>query len=338
MLILGIETSCDETSAALVEDGQRIVADLVSTQNDLHRPFLGVVPEIASRSHLEVLFPLVERVLREASVGRERIDAVAYTRGPGLIGSLLVGTGAAKAIAYAGGKPLVGVHHLKGHVYAARLEGAEYEFPLVALIVSGGHTSLVAAESWERASVIGQTRDDAAGEAFDKAANLLGLGFPGGPAIDAAAAQGDPKRFALPRGMRGSGDHDFSFSGMKTALRLLIEKERARGGEVPTADLAASFQAAVVDILIRKLKRAAEETGARTVVICGGVARNRLLRLRAAAAFPAGVPPLFIPSPALCTDNAAMVAGVGFLRLKANLTDDFSADADPGLPWGEGLF
>ena len=264
MLILGIETSCDETSAALVEDGQRIVADLVSTQNELHRPFLGVVPEIASRSHLEVLFPLVERVLREASVGRERIDAVAYTRGPGLIGSLLVGTGAAKAIADAGGKPLVGVHHLKGHVYAARLEGAEYEFPLVALIVSGGHTSLVAAESWERASVIGQTRDDAAGEAFDKAANLLGLGFPGGPAIDAAAAQGDPKRFALPRGMRGSGDHDFSFSGMKTALRLLIEKERARGGEVPTADLAASFQAAVVDILIRKLKRAAEETGART--------------------------------------------------------------------------
>jgi N6-L-threonylcarbamoyladenine synthase len=338
MIILGIETSCDETSAALVEEGTRIVANLIFTQTDLHRPFRGVVPEIASRSHLEALFPLIDQALREAGCGFERIDAVAYTRGPGLIGSLLIGTSAAKAIAYALKKPLLGVHHLKAHVYAPRLEGAEYEFPLVALVVSGGHTSLIAAESWEKAKVIGQTRDDAAGEAFDKAANLLGLGFPGGPAIDAAAAKGNPKRFSLPRGMRGSGDCDFSFSGMKTALRLLLEKEKEGGGEVKVADLAASFQEAVVDILIRKLSRAAEETGARTVVICGGVARNRLLRSRAEAAFPPGGTRLFIPSPVLCTDNAAMVAGVGFLRLRAGLTDDFSADADSGLRWGEGLF
>jgi len=338
MIVLGIETSCDETSAALVEDGRKIVAGLVATQTDLHRPFRGVVPEIASRSHLEVLFPLIGRALAEAGCAWDRIDAVAYTRGPGLIGSLLIGTSAAKAIAYARRKPLIGVHHLKGHVYAARLEGAEYEFPLISLIVSGGHTSLIAAEAWEKARVIGQTRDDAAGEAFDKAANLLGLGFPGGPAIDAASAKGDPKAFRLPRGMRASGDHDFSFSGMKNALRLLLEKEKEKGGELPVADLAASFQAAVVDILIRKLTAAAEETGARTVVVCGGVARNRLLRSRAEEAFPPGGPRLFIPPPILCTDNAAMVAGVGFLRLQAGLLDDFSADADPGLSWGEGLY
>jgi N6-L-threonylcarbamoyladenine synthase len=338
MLILGIETSCDETSAALVEDGRRIATNLVSSQTDLHRAFGGVVPEIASRSHLEVLFPLLDEALRQAGCALAQADAIAFTRGPGLIGSLLIGTSAAKAIAYALKKPLIGVHHLKAHVYAPRLEGAEYEFPLVALVVSGGHTSLIAAESWEKAKVIGQTRDDAAGEAFDKVANLLGLGFPGGPAIDAAAAKGDPKRFRLPRGMRSSGDYDFSFSGLKTAVRLLLEKERKGGGEVPTADIAASFQAAAVDVLVRKLTRAVEEIGARTAVVCGGVARNRLLRARAEEAFSAGLPRLHIPSPILCTDNAAMVAGVGYLRLQAGLTEDFSSDAEAGMVWGEGLY
>ncbi len=336
--ILGIETSCDETGIGIVR-GTALLVDAIASSVEEHARFGGVVPEVASRAHLEAMVPTIQRACETAGVALTDLDGVAVTSGPGLAGALMVGVASAKALALSLGLPLYGVNHLASHVAVDIVEHGPLPEPTMALLVSGGHSSLLLVpDVTSDVRPLGSTIDDAAGEAFDKAANLLGLGFPGGPAIDAAAAQGDPKRFALPRGMRGSGDHDFSFSGMKTALRLLIEKERARGGEVPTADLAASFQAAVVDILIRKLKRAAEETGARTVVICGGVARNRHLRLRAAAAFPAGVPPLFIPSPALCTDNAAMVAGVGFLRLKANLTDDFSADADPGLPWGEGLF
>ncbi len=339
MLILGIETSCDETSVALVEDGRRVLVNLVSSQVDLHRKFGGVVPEVASRAHLKVLAPLVEEALERSGRGRDSVSAVAYTIGPGLVGSLLVGVSLAKALAYAWSVPAVGVNHLKAHLYAPILAGEEFEFPLVGLIVSGGHTLLVSARSWEEAGILGGTRDDAAGEAYDKVASLLGLGFPGGPVVDRAAREGDPGRFSLPRGMIRSGDYDFSFSGVKTAVRYLVERLRKDGEEIPGNDIAAGFQAAVVDVLVAKLVAAASAVSPRTVVIGGGVAGNSELRRRVAEEPALSAARVLIPPLALCSDNAAMIAGLAGRRLErvGEAATGLDADADPNLPWSPGL-
>jgi len=337
MIVLGIETSCDETAVALVKDGTGVLVNLVTTQLDLHRPFGGVVPELASRAHLRTLIPLLTKAMKEAGVKREEVDAIAFTRGPGLIGALLVGVSVAKALAFSWSVTPVGINHLKAHLYAPCLEGGSFEFPLVGLIVSGGHTLLVEARSWEEARILGATRDDAAGEAFDKVAGLLGIGFPGGPAVEKAAREGDPDRFRLPRPMLRSGDFDFSFSGVKTAVRYLVERLERDREPIPVADIAAGFQAAVVDVLVAKFKAAAEAGSARTVVLGGGVARNELLRRRVRAAFPPERGRVLIASAELCSDNAAMIAGLAARVLKRGGGGDWSVDADPNLPWGGGL-
>lgn len=337
MIVLGIETSCDETAVALVEDGRKILVNLVASQVDIHRPFGGVVPELASREHLRLLLPLLEESLAEADLSPSQLDAVAFTRGPGLIGALLVGTSFAKALAYGWRLPLIGVHHLKAHLYAPFLEGESLTFPLVGLVVSGGHTAIVHLLSWEKGGILGQTRDDAAGESFDKVAAMLRLGYPGGPEIEKISRRGDPHRYRLPRGMLKSGDLDFSFSGVKTAVRYLLDKIPEDRREERAADIAASFQAAVVEVLLAKLKRAALLTGARTVVLGGGVARNQLLREEIRRLFSPPRYRLLMPSPGLCSDNAAMIAGLAYRGLKAGRTDSREVDADPNLPWEDGL-
>jgi tRNA N6-adenosine threonylcarbamoyltransferase len=337
MIILGIETSCDETAVALVKDGTEVLADLVATQLDLHRPFGGVVPELASRAHLETLVPLLKEMMSGVGVAREEVAAIAFTRGPGLIGALLVGVSLGKALAYSWGIPPIGVNHLKAHLYAPCLEGNILEFPVVGLIVSGGHTLLIEADSWESARILGGTRDDAAGEAFDKVACLLDLGFPGGPAVEKAAREGDPERFQLPRPMLKSGDYDFSFSGVKTAVRYLVERLEREGQPIPTADIAAGFQTAVVDVLIAKLITAADACQARTVVLGGGVVRNGYLRREVQAAVSLKKYQLLISSPGLCSDNAAMIAGLGGRIMERGGGGDWEIDADPNLSWGEGL-
>jgi N6-L-threonylcarbamoyladenine synthase len=324
--VLGIETSCDETAAAVVDDGRFVRSSVVASQADLHARYGGVVPEIASRAHVERIGDTIEQALVEAGASLDRLDAVAAVHGPGLAGALLVGVSAAKAIAIAADLPYVGVHHHEAHVYAALLEHPDLEPPLVTLVVSGGHTLLIAMEGHGRYRVLGQTVDDAAGEAFDKIARFLGLGYPGGPAIDRLAEEGDPEAIAFPRPMRGDG-HDFSFSGLKTAVVQYVRKHP----ETDIADVAASFQAAIVDVLIDKLLDAARETGFDTVVIGGGVAANSALRTRVEAeSRAAGLRPV-LPSIALCTDNAAMVAAVAAFRLAADGPTPLDAAVVPGL-------
>jgi N6-L-threonylcarbamoyladenine synthase len=328
--VLGVETSCDETSAAvLVRDGARPeLAGLAILSQDVHEIFGGVVPELASRAHLRAIGPVVDRALAEAGITLAAVDAVAVTAGPGLVGSLLVGVCYAKALAAAGRRRLVGVHHLEGHVFAAALEDPDLEPPFVALIVSGGHTVLLDVPEWGRYRLLGQTRDDAAGEAFDKVAALLGLGYPGGPAIERLAAQGAP-RFDLPRPMLGEG-FDFSFSGLKTAVvhtvRALARPEEHR------ADLAASFQEAVLDVLVEKAAAAAVHTARRTVVMGGGVACNRALAQRMARRL-AGEARVAVARPRFNLDNAAMIARAGWFHLEHGRESDSYLDADPRLPW-----
>jgi N6-L-threonylcarbamoyladenine synthase len=324
--ILGIETSCDETAAAVVDDGRWVRSSVVSSQADLHARFGGVVPEIASRAHVELIGDVIEQALVEAGTTLAELDAVAAVRGPGLAGALLVGVSAAKAIAVATGLPYVAVHHHEAHVYAALLEDPELEPPLVTLVASGGHTLLIAMESHGSLRVLGQTVDDAAGEAFDKIARFLGLGYPGGPAIDRLAHDGDPAAIAFPRPMLADG-LDFSFSGLKTAVVQYVRKYP----DAEIADVAASFQAAVVDVLIAKLLGAAAETGIRTVVIGGGVAANSSLRERLLDIAARGEIDLVLPALGLCTDNAAMVAGVAAFRLAADGPSSLASGASPGL-------
>ncbi|MCS7081431.1 MAG: tRNA (adenosine(37)-N6)-threonylcarbamoyltransferase complex transferase subunit TsaD [Bacteroidetes bacterium] len=316
-VILGIESSCDETAAAVLIEG-RLAAHVVSSQLD-HRPYGGVVPELASRAHLRRIVPVVERALAEAQIRKADLTAVAVTYGPGLIGSLLVGTSFAKALASALGIPLVGVHHLEGHIYAIFLEPEPPPFPFLCLVVSGGHTALVRVEAPFRHRTLGQTRDDAAGEALDKVAKLLGLEYPGGPAIERLAAEGDPRFLRLPRPNLGPS-LDYSFSGLKTAvlhaLKRLPDPERTRLRQEHLADLAASFQTAVVEALLEPLLRAAERTGDRHVVLSGGVAANRALRRRLQEVAAERSWRLYVPRPAFCTDNAAMIAMAGYLKLR----------------------
>jgi N6-L-threonylcarbamoyladenine synthase len=324
--ILGIETSCDETAAAIVDDGHDIRSSVVSSQVDLHARFGGVVPEIASRAHAELVGEVVAEALVEAGTGFDEIDAVAACHGPGLAGALLVGVSAAKALALTLDVPYVGVNHLEAHLHAAWLEDPSVELPLAVLIVSGGHTMVVIVDADARYRLLGQTVDDAAGEAFDKVARFLGLGYPGGPAIDRLARDGDPNAIAFPRPMRNDG-FDFSFSGLKTAV---INHVR-RHPDVEVHDVAASFQEAIVDVLLTKLAGAAKVAGARTLVIGGGVAANS--RLRAGlleVAETSGVPAL-LPRIDLCTDNGAMIAATAWWRLQSDGPTSLSCGAFPSL-------
>src|SRR5689334_1626809 len=328
--ILGIETSCDETAAAIVEDGRIVRSSVVASQADLHARFGGVVPEVASRAHVELIPDVVEQALVEAGVTLNDLDAVAAVHGPGLAGALLVGVSAGKAISLATGLPYIGIHHHEAHMYAALLEEPDLEPPLVTLVVSGGHTLLIAMDGHGEYRVLGQTVDDAAGEAFDKVARFLGLGYPGGPAIDRAALEGDATAIAFPRPMLEDGN-DFSFSGLKTAVVQYVRKHP----DVEVADVAASFQAAVVDVLVTKLLRVAEATGVETIVIGGGVAANSELRTRLLDEGETSGLRVILPSISLCTDNAAMVASVAWWRLGADGPTPLDAGAYPGLRIGD---
>src|SRR6059036_1422943 len=315
MIVLGIESSCDETAAAVLADGRRILSSVVASQDAIHAPYGGVVPELASRRHLEVIIP-VEKALADASMRLPDLDGVAVTQGPGLVGSLLVGCAVAKSIAYVHRLPLVAVNHLEGHIYATFLTEDPPEHPFLALVVSGGHTALYHARAPLAYTLVGQTRDDAAGEAFDKVANLLGLGFPGGPVIERTATTGDPKAITFPLAQMTDGAADFSFSGIKTSVSFYV-KRHAPLGEGQVADIAASFQAAVVKTLVRKTVRAALRTGVKRVVLTGGVAANGPLRAGLAAEAALHGITLHVPPPGLCTDNAAMITAAGTARLRA---------------------
>ncbi|HEX6207301.1 MAG TPA: tRNA (adenosine(37)-N6)-threonylcarbamoyltransferase complex transferase subunit TsaD [Actinomycetota bacterium] len=331
MKVFGIETSCDETAVAVVEDGVKIHSNLLASQHDVHARFGGVVPELASRAHVERLGPLMDRALDEAGIGWRDVEAVAVTRGPGLVGALLVGLATAKAAALALRVPFLGVNHLEGHVYANFLEHGPPEPPYVALIVSGGHTLLVHMPEEHRYEVVGQTLDDAAGEAFDKIARFLGLGFPGGPALDNLAQEGDPEAIRFPRAMAGSGDYDFSLSGLKTAVIRHVRREREAGREIPMADLAASFQEAIVDVQVQKTFAAAQERAVETVLLGGGVVANTRLRARMSEEARRRGVRLHYPPPELCTDNAAMIASAGYFRIRRGERDGWDVAADPGL-------
>ncbi len=326
--MLGIETSCDETAAALVMGGNDVISSVVSSQIEIHADFGGVVPEIASRAHLDALNPVIARAIVEAGIDEQRIDAVACTYGPGLIGALLVGVSAAKALALAWDVPFVGVNHLEAHLYSAFLEDPTLEFPLVVLLVSGGHTMLIEMEGHGRYRMLGQTIDDAAGEAFDKVARFLELGYPGGPAVDAAALNGDPDFVRFPRAMSDDPDNlDFSFSGLKTAVVNYVRKHP----DVSSADIAAAFQMAVVDVLVTKTRRAAKRVGAKGIVLGGGVAANSLLREELLGACAADGVRGFLPSRAMCTDNAAMIAAAGWYRLGSDGASPLDLGAAPNL-------
>jgi len=327
MRILGIESSCDETAAAVVEDGRTICSNVVASQVDIHARYGGIVPEVASRQHLITAVPVVEQALTEWGCGWQDLDGIAATMGPGLAGSLLVGLNLAKAIALARGLPVVGVNHLEAHIYANWLETSDVPtFPLICLIVSGGHTDLILMKGHGQYQLLGKTRDDAAGEAFDKAARILGLGYPGGPAIEKASQQGDASRRPLPRAWI-KGSHDFSFSGVKTALLHMAQS----CGPDDVADLAAGFQEAVVDVLVTKTIAAALKQRAKLILLAGGVAANRRLRQVITQQSPL---PVLIPPPRLCTDNAAMVAACGYYRFQAGQRDDWNLEVIPGLRLG----
>jgi N6-L-threonylcarbamoyladenine synthase len=340
LLVLGVETSCDETAAAVVEDGRRVRSDVVASQILTHAEYGGVVPEVASRQHVATVVPVIRRAVADAGIGFGDLDAIAVTCGPGLVGALLVGVETAKALAFGLGKPLVGVNHLAGHLAAAALEDPSLPgpppFPHLALLVSGGHTALIRVDAPGATRLLGATRDDAAGEAFDKVGKLLGLGYPGGVKIDKLAATGDPRTVALPRALAGRDDLDFSFSGLKTAVSTLLAGRAQRGiGPIEAQELndfCASFQTAVVDVLVRKSRRALVREGLNALVVCGGVAANRGLRTALAEAAREDGFALYIPPPKRCTDNASMIAAAGTQLHERGLHAGLDLAVDPGLP------
>lgn len=334
--ILGIETSCDETAAAVVENGRVILSSVVASQVDLHAQFGGVFPEVASRQHIKTIYPIIDQALHHAHLTLNDLDAVAVTRGPGLPGSLVVGMNAAKGLVLGTGLPLIGVSHLEGHIYSAWLYKAdttpphEPKFPLVALIVSGGHTELVLMKGHLRYQHLGATLDDAAGEAFDKVARLLGLEYPGGPSIQHASADGNPTAYNFPRAWL-EDSWDFSFSGLKTAVMREVKQLGAQK-PLPVANLAASFQEAVVDVLVTKTIKAVKEFSAKNVIVVGGVSANRALRhsIQVRVTCPLHIPPIW-----LCTDNAAMIAGAAYFRFISNQRDPLDMDVLPNWPLSE---
>jgi len=332
MRILGIETSCDETAAAVVEDGVSILSNQIASQVEIHARYGGIVPEVASRQHILSIIPIIEQAMAGAKANWADLDGIAVTMGPGLAGSLLVGVNAAKAMALARGLPITGINHLEGHIYANWLGNTSPVFPLVCLIVSGGHSDLVLMKGHGDYVVLGRTRDDAAGEAFDKAARILELGYPGGPAIERAAGEGTASLKLARAWLKGT--RDFSFSGVKTELLRLVEKGKVSlsvgsGDEIVTvADAAASFQEAVIDVLVTKTIEAAKEHRVKQVLLAGGVASNKSLRHRLADNSPI---PVLVPEPVLCTDNAAMIAACGYYRFQAGRIDGLDLDVVPGL-------
>lgn len=337
MLVLGIETSCDETAAAVVRDGREIVSSIIASQVKTHERWGGVVPEIASREHLDKIVPIVEQALSDAKVEASDLDGIAVTVGPGLVGSLLVGVSYAKAMAFALGKPLVGINHIEGHIYSVAFENPPIEYPAFALIVSGGHSNLFYIPEVGKYKVVARTRDDAAGEAFDKVAKMLGLGYPGGPIIERLAREGDPKavKFTVPR--MGDGSPDFSFSGLKTAVTKYVREsglqpvENGSQASQQIKDLAASFQSVVVRSLVGTTERLAKDYAPRTVIVAGGVACNGALREAARQAGERLGIPVYFPSPHLSTDNAAMIAAAGTIKLQAGERAGFDLNADVTL-------
>ncbi|MDR3207069.1 MAG: tRNA (adenosine(37)-N6)-threonylcarbamoyltransferase complex transferase subunit TsaD [Oscillospiraceae bacterium] len=330
MNILAFETSCDETAAAVVRDGREILSSVVLSQIDIHALYGGVVPEIASRRHMETVAALAEEALRQAGLDKNGVDGVAVTHAPGLIGALLVGVGFAKGAAFALGKPLIPVHHIRGHIAANYLHFPDLAPPFTALVVSGGHTLILDAADYTRIRVLGSTVDDAAGEAFDKVARVLGLGYPGGAALDALAARGAPDAYRLPRPHGGDNPYDMSFSGLKTAVLSLLNSARMRGTPVDEAGLAASFTAAVCDMLVSRTARAAGELGYDKVVLAGGVAANSALRRALTAALPDRR--LYMPPVALCGDNAAMIGAQAYYEWASGALGDMSLNGYANLP------
>lgn len=335
ILILAIESSCDETAAAVVKNGRDVLSNVISSQIDLHTLYGGVVPEIASRKHIEKINQVIEEALREAGTVLEQIDAVAVTYGPGLVGALLVGVAEAKAIAYAAKKPLVGVHHIEGHIAANFIEHKELKPPFFSLVVSGGHTHLVRVKDYGKFDIIGRTRDDAAGEAFDKVARAIGLGYPGGPKIDRVAKEGDPDAVAFPRAHMEDAPYDFSFSGLKSAVLNYINGCRMKGETYSQADVAASFQKAVTDVLVENAMRAAKEYHMDKFAIAGGVASNTALRAAMAKACEAEGIELYYPSPVYCTDNAAMIGAAAYYEYRNGTRHGWDLNAVPNLKLGE---
>lgn len=335
VLILAIESSCDETAAAVVKNGRYVLSNIISSQIDLHKLYGGVVPEIASRKHIENIDAVITEALRQADTVIEDIDAIAVTYGPGLVGALLVGVAEAKALAFATGKPLIGVHHIEGHISANYIENVEFCPPYIALVVSGGHSHLLYVKDYGEYEILGRTRDDAAGEAYDKVARAIGMGYPGGPKVDAAAKRGNADAIPFPRVFLEENSYDFSFSGLKSAVLNYINKQKMMNQEIIQDDVAASFQKAVVEVLVSKTIKAAKEYGVKSVALAGGVASNSALRFEMKKACERESIFLNIPSPVLCTDNAAMIGAAAYYEYKKGIRDSLHLNANPNLKLGE---
>ena len=335
MNILAIESSCDETAAAVVQDGRKVLSNIISSQIEIHKLYGGVVPEIASRKHIEKVIQVVDEALKEASLTMDEIDAVAVTYGPGLVGALLVGVSAAKSIAFAHNKTLIGVHHIEGHISANYIENEELEPPFLCLVVSGGHTNLVIVKDYGEYEVLGKTRDDAAGEAFDKVARAIGLGYPGGPKIQKISEEGNKDAIAFPRAKVADNPFDFSFSGLKSSVLNYINSCEMKGEEINKADIAASFQEAVVDVLVSHTIEGAKQLGFKKIAMAGGVASNTVLREEMKEACERRGFKFYHPSPILCTDNAAMIGAAAYYDYKKGLISDLTLNAVPSLKLGQ---
>lgn len=335
IVLLAIESSCDETAAAVVKNGREVLSNVIYSQIALHTEYGGVVPEIASRKHIEKINQVIEQALTDAGLGLSDLDAVAVTYGPGLVGALLVGVSEAKAISFAAGLPLVGVHHIEGHICANYIENKELEPPFVCLVASGGHSHLVVVKNYGEYEIIGRTRDDAAGEAFDKVARAIGLGYPGGPKIDRLSREGNPDAIPFPRAKVAENEYDFSFSGLKSAVLNYINGCRMKGEQINRADVAASFQKAVIDVLVEHSIRAVKEYGYDKFAIAGGVASNSSLRKAFEERCAKERIAFFHPSPVFCTDNAAMIGAAGYYDFLRGVRSGYDLNAVPGLRLGE---
>lgn len=331
LVTLAIESSCDETAAAVLLEGRQALSNIISSQIEIHKQYGGVVPEIASRHHLTNVNTVVDCALEESGITMDEVDMIGVTYGPGLVGALLIGLATAKAYALASGKPLIGVHHIQGHICANYIEHKELEPPFMALVISGGHTNIVEVTGYNECRVLGGTRDDAAGEAYDKVARVLGLGYPGGPLIDRIAREGNPHAVEFKRVFLEKGSLDFSFSGIKTGVLNYINSEKQAGREICTADVAASFQAAVLEVIVTKTVKAAVDMGKDKIVLAGGVAANSRLREMLRTECDKRGIALYYPSPVLCTDNAAMIGCAAYYRYMADERDDLTLDAIPNL-------
>ena len=335
IVILAIESSCDETAAAVVKNGREVLSNIISSQIALHTLYGGVVPESASRKHIEKINQVIEEALKQANMTLDEIDAIGVTYGPGLVGALLVGVAEAKAIAYAAKKPLIGVHHIEGHISANYIENKDLEPPFACLVVSGGHTHLVVVEDYGKYKILGRTRDDAAGEAFDKVARAIGLGYPGGPKIDKLSKEGNPEAITFPRAHIAESVYDFSFSGLKSAVLNYLNGAKMKGEEIVAADVAASFQKAVTDVLVEHAMMAVKEYGFDKLAIAGGVASNSTLRREMELACEKNNVKFYHPSPILCTDNAAMIGAAAYYEYLAGTRHGLDLNAIPNLKLGE---